>query len=380
MIYTDVNIDVINRRRRELLLREQNSRMFSMSDGTGVLNESAGIKLLDDEYFNRELKSFINGELQNIISNVKVGNVKIDGVPGLFKKATFGRCRTWFGTMNVFVQNGGDVIDAFLLCEDGSGEAYDYTIDGKRYASFSMCGSHVKKFSIVLIVPSKYTYSVDEIYKVLMHEIQHAFRVSRKSFINNPVNADITFFGNKADTLQKRFRYSPNYESDDYLVNTTKISHMDIDEIYYNISTMIYYLNLSEIEARRVNFIVEVLPFVMDIENVDEFNEKFNAISQAYRIYNNIKDTLEAFKSIVAPDVKRSFVQKYIREFEEIYHNTDEEHNASAKNNRIVSFKHFGEYDAKSFDYLMDFFINRIKVQYDKRAVRLFKRLKDRYL
>lgn len=346
-------------------------------NNTGLICESKGILEYDNAKLHEDLYEFVQYKLRPLfISNS--GNFKYDSAikdiyPNkIFKKLSFYPDLTWLDRIDIYLTKEfpEDCMLLGTVTNDNKKVSYDITYKETTYPAFVVTANKINYMSIVLSLPDG-IFNSNDIVGIILHEMRHWFDFIPKHFNSDELNRDINFFHKYAkenEYITEYWNYSKE-ERDEFIHDLT------VDDLFTLICDMMYYLNLSEIRARLVTF----------AQSVDEVKsmggKKYHGFgADSIAIYTGLYNMLRAIRKGYSKDKKDEFAKKYNRLFERVYNTkaslTDENSNENVKK----KFRHYGKYDYRAFDYLMTFYISRIRSNFIYKAEQIYYDKLGKYL
>lgn len=348
----------------------------------GFLCESFGVLEYDNETFNSKIKDFVNDKLKLVFYRNTVieydSIIKYDNNCKWYKHYELDIYLGWVDKLEIFAARGNEA-ESFVLsdiCTDNGKQIFPVYYNGEWKPSYELCGNRVKYFSIVVIYNR--VADVNDLIGIIKHEIRHGYDLFRDKFIANHSNRDIIYFNDILNNLKTSenkditYKYFETkyweYSIEDMRLFISRLTILDIFKLFCD---MIYYFNLSEIGARLNNYREEIE------EGMN--NDK----SSTYELYYGLRKLVEIIKECVRDRDKEVFAKKYAREFEKVYQYDEDDMKRELKpkvekDKFYISFKYCGKYDAKSFDKICDFYIDRLNKYFFKNVDKIYTDIKTR--
>lgn len=331
-------------------------------DKHGFLYESYGILEYNNDAFKHSISQFVHNI---IIPLIKQGNITYDSdIPDIsdnvsFKKLILHCDLSWIKDVYVFITEDKNIPDMTLssLYYDQNKKCnFPIIVNGKEIPSYSLSGSFIDYMSIVLNIDN--TMSEEYICGIINHEMKHGYDMIKDNFVANNSNRDIIYFRNISHSINdsyitKYWEYSDK-EQEDFLKS------LNADEIFSLFCDMMYYLNLSEIQARLNNFSSE-------IDYVNKYGHSSDFGNDTIKLYQGLANILSGLKRYTVEKVKMEFSEKYANHFETVY-----SEDSDNPNKQIKHFSVRGKYGGESFHKIINFYIHRINHYFFRHAKQIW--------
>lgn len=327
-------------------------------DKQGFLYESHGIL----EYNNDKFKNIIGNFVHNIIIPLIHHNeIKCDSIISdisnekCFKRLIMHCDLSWIKDLHIYITPEKSISNmtlSSLYYEQNKKHDFPITVNGEKKQPYSLSGSYINYMSIIINIDKN--MSEEYLCGVIAHEMKHGYDMIKDKFIANISNRDIIYFNTIANSIPetyitKYWEYN-NPEQKDFLES------LNADEIFSLFCDMIYYLNLSEIQARLTNFSTE-------INYLNKFGHSSDFGNDTIKLYNGLLNILEGLKKYASEKTKEEFALKYAKHFEIVY--SEDTENANKKTKK---FSVHGKYEGESFHKIVNFYIYRINHYFFRHA------------
>lgn len=228
----------------------------------------------------------------------------------------------------------------------------------------------------ISVIPEDLTlYTEKYISSILMHELGHLYDLYIQNINIEQLNNDIfiTSFAVNNE-IYKNDIYKIINKFNNFIISNNKKyilkNNFTIDDIIYFIFKYIEVLNISELHQYLINFKYELdkikpkkLFYLYKHKNIN--TELFlYQLSNIFKERYDLLLSLKMFKKYIPNEVKQEFANIYIKNY----------FNIKIKNNFLldINLKENNVYNEKSFDKLIDIFINRITNIFIKNAFKIF--------